>query len=95
VQTYPAGTRALETWLFRKVRPLVKLMQVSETMGMSMHPARGLRVPVHTVMVSPTSYEVIGAVDTANCVRNVQVQVLRRAQTQQQLKQRRGATWRT
>jgi hypothetical protein len=29
---------------------------VSETMGMSMHPLRGMMVPLHTVMVSPTSY---------------------------------------
>jgi hypothetical protein len=55
VQTNPPGTLAEDTSLLKKVKPPMKLMQASDTTGMSSHPWGGLREPVQTVMVADTS----------------------------------------
>jgi hypothetical protein len=51
VQTNPPGTATLLISLLRKLRPPVKLMQLSETTGTSTQPLRGLIDPEHTVMI--------------------------------------------
>jgi hypothetical protein len=55
VQTNPPGTATLLTSLLRKLRPPVKLMQLSETTETSTQPLRGLIDPEHTVMIGGVS----------------------------------------
>jgi hypothetical protein len=55
VQMNPPGTATLLISLLRKLRPPVKLMQLSETTGRSTQPLRGLIDPEHTVIVGEAS----------------------------------------
>jgi hypothetical protein len=55
-QTNPAGTCTVETSSLKKLRPPVKLMQVSATTGMLAHPMGGLTLPVQAVTTGESAF---------------------------------------